>query len=447
MLLDSLLITNLGFFGNKEIKFSQSEINIIQGANATGKTTLLSVIYSMFQDVEKMEYEGDEPARILLKLKEGQEELCLEKYYKNGTAKLIVPSIAKMKRIASLNCNSVYIFSGDLLKYDYKFKNIMVKNAVDLLKKNGYEDDEIFEKYFNFKGEFQFISEGMQSVIRILNMLYYIPDNSVLLLDDPFAMLDINSVEMLLTVMRKLQTVQIILSANMYEGERIQGNKIYLERDFDDRFLNYPHFKYKEMFAGDMKRIIHNLQGAEEQRIEKSILEKQDSEPQIVKYVLGEEVEEIENRNIEFKEVKGINPCNSIISTAEVYINAFLNSRVAGIGIIKWGITNEGIVKGVHLSKKDMDMISRRLSEQVGQMKPYVSADILKIEYEKILNGEEIEKDLYIVEVIVKSRRSDILFSTAKGEVYIKTEGGRQKLDAQGIQNELIMRWNLKNNR
>ena len=30
-----------------------------------------------------------------------------------------------------------------------------------------------------------------------------------------------------------------------------------------------------------------------------------------------------------------------------------------------------------------------------------------------------------------------ILFSTSKGEVYIKTEGGKKKLDAYGIQEEL----------
>ena len=44
--------------------------------------------------------------------------------------------------------------------------------------------------------------------------------------------------------------------------------------------------------------------------------------------------------------------------------------------------------------------------------------------------------DVY-VEVVVKSWTNDILFSTSKGEVYIKTEGGKKKLDAYGIQEEL----------
>ena len=46
------------------------------------------------------------------------------------------------------------------------------------------------------------------------------------------------------------------------------------------------------------------------------------------------------------------------------------------------------------------------------------------------------------VEVVVKSWTNDILFSTSKGEVYIKTEGGKKKLDAYGIQEELRGRLN-----
>lgn len=43
---------------------------------------------------------------------------------------------------------------------------------------------------------------------------------------------------------------------------------------------------------------------------------------------------------------------------------------------------------------------------------------------------------------VYKSWTNDILFSTSKGEVYIKTEGGKKKLDAYGIQEELRGRLN-----
>ena len=69
----------------------------------------------------------------------------------------------------------------------------------------------------------------------------------------------------------------------------------------------------------------------------------------IIKYMLNHEVKEVEKRNIEYKEIKGNNPINSIIDVAEIYINSFLNSRVVGIGTIKWGISDKRIVKGVKI--------------------------------------------------------------------------------------------------
>ena len=42
----------------------------------------------------------------------------------------------------------------------------------------------------------------------------------------------------------------------------------------------------------------------------------------------------------------------------------FLNSRVVGIGTIKWGISDKRIVKGVKLSKDDQDVISRKIAEK-----------------------------------------------------------------------------------
>ena len=56
---------------------------------------------------------------------------------------------------------------------------------------------------------------------------------------------------------------------------------------------------------------------------------------------------------------------------------------------------------------------------------------------ECVVGWAGICKGLYVVEVVVKSWTNDILFSTSKGEVYIKTEGGKKKLVAYGIQEEL----------
>ena len=436
MTIESIEISNFGIFQNKEISFSTEEINIIQGTNGSGKTMLLTLLYSIFQDDEKLEYVSEgETAHIILKLKENEETICIEKNYKNSGIEIIVSSIAEMKKITSLNFNSIYIFSGEFLDYDYVFNSVMITNAKDLLRKVGCEDNKIYELHIDNERKFRYISGGLQFAIRFLNMLHYIPTNSILLIDSPFSKLDSNMTNLLLTVMKKLSNVQIILTANIVKGEMLQGNKIYLERNSDYRLHNYFRYTSKTIFSNDMKNLIHTLGN-------KNMLElkKQEPEIQIVKYVLDTEVEDTENRNTEYKEVKGNSPCNSIVDVSEIYINAFLNSRVTGLGILKWGITDDGIVKGVLLSKKDRDIIDRQLSERLGQMKPYVSADILEIIYENIMDGQTIAKDLYVMEIIVKPWTSNILFSTSKGDVYIKTEGGKQKLDAQGIQNELKSR-------
>ena len=55
----------------------------------------------------------------------------------------------------------------------------------------------------------------------------------------------------------------------------------------------------------------------------------------VVKYELNRTVDETEKRNVEFKEIRGQNPCRSIVDNAEIYINAFLNSRVSGTGVMR----------------------------------------------------------------------------------------------------------------
>lgn len=82
--------------------------------------------------------------------------------------------------------------------------------------------------------------------------------------------------------------------------------------------------------------------------------------------------------------------------------NPFLNSRVVGIGTIKWGISDKRIVKGVKLSKDDQDVISRKIAERVGQMKPYVSSDCVEVIFQNIADESKIIEELYVVEVVVK---------------------------------------------
>lgn len=49
MIIDTVEISNLGLWENLFLKFDKS-INIIQGENGVGKTTLLALLYSLFHD-------------------------------------------------------------------------------------------------------------------------------------------------------------------------------------------------------------------------------------------------------------------------------------------------------------------------------------------------------------------------------------------------------------
>ena len=58
----------------------------------------------------------------------------------------------------------------------------------------------------------------------------------------------------------------------------------------------------------------------------------------------------------------------------------------------------------------------------------------VEVIFQNIADESKIIEELYVVEVVVKSWTNDILFSTSKGEVYIKKESRKKKLDAYGIQ-------------
>ena len=155
----------------------------------------------------------------------------------------------------------------------------------------------------------------------------------------------------------------------------------------------------------------------------------------------GRTVSEGESSVAEFKEIKGNRPCDSIISNAEIYINAYLNSYSNGVGKIYWGINDRRIVTGVTLAYEDRDFIQRRISELLSQAEPFVSPDLYKIEFYPIEDEKEkIKPDTYVVEVSVKFHPARHLYSTSKGDVYIKTPGGKKKLSTLQIQEQVLMR-------
>lgn len=432
MIIENLTVTEFGVFQKLEMAFCKDKVNIIRGLNGCGKTTILAILYSMLQDHEIMQYRCEEnEAMIKLALTDQNKHICLCKSYRNNHSGIIVESFYEMKKVLSINRDIIYLFSGEFINHKRRLNGEMIKNANKLLDEMRIENPYRVELSKSNDKSYNLMSGGVQTYYWILNILYNMPQESVLLIDEPFAMLNTYIAGQLLNIMGKMKGIQFILTASLRLDVPEGYNQIYLDaqRNYIGRYRRV-NFDYRRVFNDELKAFVADHKDREVISDERPI----------IKYELGKEIEEVEKRNVEFKEIKGNNPCNSIVDTAEIYINAFLNSRISGIGIIKWGISDGGIVKGVELSKTDRDIINKKISERIGQMKPYVSTESIQISFEKVGCNNEIVPDLYVVEISVEPVASNILFSTSKNEVYIKTDGGKRKLDSVEIQQEFQRR-------
>ncbi|AJH96963.1 divergent AAA domain protein (plasmid) [Bacillus anthracis str. V770-NP-1R] len=168
-----------------------------------------------------------------------------------------------------------------------------------------------------------------------------------------------------------------------------------------------------------------------------------DEGPVIVRYIKDSILDAEEYRYMEFKEVKGDHSIRSILSVVDQYVVAYLNERKKQFPeTIIWGITDkERKVVGTKLIHKERDELRRSIVERLDQIQPPIPPSSYKIDIKEVYDSslKHIE-DTYIVEVIVDTVTGNDLFATAKNEVYIKTDGGKKKLNHIQIQQEILLR-------
>ena len=145
-----------------------------------------------------------------------------------------------------------------------------------------------------------------------------------------------------------------------------------------------------------------------------------------IRFIQDQPVPFEETRLYEFKEIRGRNPAGSITNTADEYAVAFLNSEG---GRIFWGVRDDRITVGVTLNERQRDEVRRRVSEKLGSIDPPISVENWHLEFHNVYNlqAETIE-DLWVVELLVPPPQERDIFYTNSGELFVKTEGGKQKL-------------------
>ena len=98
-------------------------------------------------------------------------------------------------------------------------------------------------------------------------------------------------------------------------------------------------------------------------------------------------------------------------------------------GRIFWGIKNKDrITIGVPLNEQQRDELRVKVSEKLGAIQPSIVGH-WQLELHPVydLQGETIE-DLWIIELVIPSPQKREVFYTGKGELHVKTEGGKKKL-------------------
>ena len=156
------------------------------------------------------------------------------------------------------------------------------------------------------------------------------------------------------------------------------------------------------------------------------------TEPTQIRFVQDQPVPFEETRFYEFKEIKGSNPARSITNDSDEYAVAFLNREG---GRIFWGVRDsDRITVGVTLNERQRDKIRVNVSNKMGAILPPISVENWQLEFHNVYNFQgEIVADLWVVELVVPPPRERDVFYTGGRELFVKTEGGKKKLQGPEI--------------
>lgn len=436
----NLDIENFGPIKSTRINFRNVGVNLIKGNNGTGKTqTIGAIIFSILgKSVVNLDVNSNLSSKVKLELsdninsqeiistvlKEGNKQLFKQEFNPLETNfQLALKDSLNNKRLPNLYLDqyqiSEEISQTDLLHFEKRFPNLIESNVWGNIKDYSLKSRTAMSKGANFLFKLlSFYLDHQKSIIKL-----------PLIIDNGFSLIDSGTKEFIYSILFELGENHQVIYTN-FELPNI--------RNIDTTSLTVTELKLNKERQISPINYNYNLPF----RFKKQIDEKKEN-----RFYLHDIFDSDENINIEFKEVKGNNPKNSIKSIADQYIVAYLNSINNKVGRIFWGVNDESkLIVGVRFNQEDRDDLRKSLTEQFLSIKPEINPSAFSIIFHQVYSKTGIIENIYLLEIVVPPIHSKYLYSTAKGEVYIKTDAGKKKLNIMQIQLELEERIKADNN-
>lgn len=430
MFIKEIQLENFGPIEHQLFPLCENKINVIFGDNAMGKTQLLAAVYSVFFGSKLLQYHQNSELEgyTYLRVHFADENVDLIQQHTSQTSQILLKDFADIEKLSKINHENLFFYFPDLERTNHqKYTRSDIQNAQRFLWNLGLKEHHILGNCLA-KTEINVVmSSSEKQYLDFVCLLSKIPAGSILIADGILAGMDETMCYMIIDILSKLKGIQLILA----ENKRLEA--IFTQQNINTLYLLPP--------SRQMSPVSYNYQMISRNMPNTGATNDIGDSIEPVLYRTGDLFPYGENPAIELKEIKGNRPCNSIIANAEIYINAYLNSSLQETGKIFWGVANDRTITGVRLSYEEIDTIQRKISEVLSQAEPYVSPDLYSIKFNKIATASgAVQSDTYIVEVDVFPYPSDWLYATSKGEVFIKTPGGKRKLSNLQIQEQILLR-------
>ncbi|TDX93489.1 UNVERIFIED_CONTAM: AAA domain-containing protein [Lysinibacillus xylanilyticus] len=450
MYIKSLVIKNFGPIKENEIEFKKSGINLIRGQNASGKTqifgALLYILYgksviknnSLIVNIEsnvKLITEHDNTIQIF-------ENIYSEGKYHSSFQVNSNKLLGRDNNIISHYHKYSPVFFNDIHMDRIEIEEDDIKFISALLESSPTEHStwlNIVENYLNqvSKTNKKIVvpSGGAAQFLKLISAVSLhrnLEFKTPLIFDEIFFSYDNNLQELILSILKSYSKInQIIIFDSSSLFDFFNEKNVIANITRDENVFSPIAYNYK--IPNILLRKPINEQKNNDFKKEGQL---------IVQYIQNDILKDEEYRFIEFKEIKGNNPVDSILSLVDQYAVAYLNENTKRAGKIIWGISDkERRVVGVKLTYQQRDELRRSITEKLGKIQPQIPPSVYRIDLLSLYdNNLNIINGLYIVEVNIRPYRSEYLYSTAKGEVFIKTDGGKKKLTALEIQQERKLR-------